>query len=157
MRRVVSLIVWWALLLCLWALYVGTTTRLEILWGIGAAAVGAVAIEVVRSLGLLRFEVDRRWLPRAWKTLPQIVFDFGLIGWELVRALAHGRRVSGAYVAVPFPAGNPALGIDRWRRAWATTLGTMTPNGIVVDIDPETDLALMHSLRPDISTGHQVL
>jgi hypothetical protein len=33
----------------------------------------------------------------------------------------------------------------------------MTPNGIVVDIDPDTDLALMHSIRPDVSTGHQVL
>jgi multisubunit Na+/H+ antiporter MnhE subunit len=157
MRRVVSLVVWWALLVCLWALYVGTSARIEILWGLGAAVVGAVAAEVVRSQGLFRFRVDPRWILRAWKTLPQIVFDFGLIVWELVRALAHGRRVSGAYVAVPFPAGNPALGVDRWRRAFSATVGTMTPNGIVVDIDPDTDLALMHSIRPDVSTGHQVL
>jgi len=157
MRRIVSLVVWWAVLVCLWAVYVGTTAYVEILWGLGAAAIGAVAAEVVRPHNLFRFRIDRRWLPRAWKTLPQIVFDFGLITWELVRALAQRRLVSGAYVAVPFPAGNPARGVDRWRRAWATTLGTMTPNGIVVAIDPDTDLALMHSLRPDVSTGHQVL
>jgi multisubunit Na+/H+ antiporter MnhE subunit len=157
MRRVVSLVVWWALLVCLWALYAGTTTRIEILAGLGAAAIGAAAADVVRSQNLFRFEIDKPWLPRAWKTLPQIVFDFGLVTWELVRALAARRRVSGAYVAVPFPAGNPALGVHRWRRAYATTLGTMTPNGIVVDIDPETDLALMHSIRPDVATGHQVL
>ena len=157
MRRIVSLVVWWALLVCLWTLYVGTTARIEILFGLGAAAVGAIAADVIRSQGLFRFRADRRWLLRCWKIPHQIAFDFGLVCWELVRALAHGRRVSGAYVAVPFPAGNPARGVDRWRRAYATTLGTMTPNGIVVDIDPETDLALMHSIRPDVSTGHQVL
>ena len=156
MRRVVSFVVWWALLVCLWALYVGTTTRLEILWGIGAAAVGAVAIEVVRSQNLLLFRTDRSWLARAWSVPHQIVLDFGLLTWEVLRAVGAPTADSRHVRRVAFETGADHP-VDRWRRAWATTLGTMSPNGIVAEMNRERGTALMHSLRADKSSGQKAL
>src|SRR3954454_24600823 len=134
MRRVVSVVAWWALLVVLWAAYVGTTATVEILWGMAAAAVAAVAAEVVRAQGLVRLRVDRAWLVKGLKIPAPMLFDFRVITWVLARALARGRRVAGRYVAVPFPAG--ATHADHvWRRAYATTLSGMSPNAIPIDID----------------------
>jgi multisubunit Na+/H+ antiporter MnhE subunit len=157
MRRIVSLVVWWALLFGLWTLYVGTTQWIELVFGLGAAALAAVALKVVRSQGLLRFRLDTQWLARGRRVPQQIVFDFGLVTWELVRALAHRRYVQGELFEADFPAGRTDDPRARWRRAWATTLGTMSPNAIVLEIDAERNAALLHSLRTDVSTGREAL
>jgi hypothetical protein len=156
MRRLVSLLVWWAVLVVFWAAFVGTTATVEILWGLGAAAVAAVAAEVVRSQHIVRLRIDRKWLVKGLKLPALMLFDFGVITWVLVTSLARGRRVSGRYVAVAFPAG--ATHADHvWRRAYATTLSGMSPNAIPIDIDVDENLGLLHALRPDLSTGRSVL
>jgi hypothetical protein len=156
MRRLVSFVVWWAVLAVIWTALVGTTATLEVLWGLGAAAVAAAAAEVVRSRDLVRFRVDRTWLVKGLKVPALMAFDFGLITVVLAKALAHGRRVEGSYVTVPFPAG--ATHADhRWRRAYATTLSGMSPNGIPIDIDVDANAGLLHVLDPDVFTGRSVL
>jgi hypothetical protein len=157
MRRLASLVSWWALLVLLWIAYVGTTQTLEVLAGVAAAVIAAVALEVGRSLRLLRFTFERRFFFRGLKAPVEVVFDFGVVTWELLRAVARGRRVSGSYVEVTFPAGEAGRAQHAWRRAYATTVGTLSPNAIVVEIDPAQNSALLHSLRPDLPTGHVVL
>jgi hypothetical protein len=152
MRRIVSLVAWWALFVLLWIAYVGTIARLEVLAGLGAAALAVLALEVVRAQGLLTFRADRRWLLRAWKEPVQIIYDFGLLAWLLVRR----RRIEGEYITVDFPAGG-ARPEQAWRRAWVTTVGTMSPNVIVVEIDDERNAALLHSLDPDAWAGTRPL
>ena len=152
MRRIRSLVTWWALSVLLWIAYVGTTDELEALVGLGAAAVATAAIEVVRAQGLLRFRVDRRWLVRAWTVPAQIAYDFGLLTLLLVRR----RRVAGEYVTVEFPAGE-SRPEHAWRRAWVTTLGTMSPNVLVVELDTERRTALLHSLDTGARRGAQPL
>src|SRR5437879_3806621 len=66
MRRLLSLVVSWALLVLLWIAYVGTLAGTEVLAGVGAAFVAVVALEIVRAQGLLHFRADRAWLARAW-------------------------------------------------------------------------------------------
>ena len=85
-----------------------------------------------------------------------IVFDFGVVTWVLVRALARGRRVEGEWLEIEFPAGD-ARAQYAWRRAYATVLGTMDANAIVVDIDAERKVALLHALAPKLPTGHKAL
>jgi multisubunit Na+/H+ antiporter MnhE subunit len=153
MRRFVSLVVWWALLFLLWLAYVGTTQTIEVLAGIAAAAIAAVALEVARAQRLLNVRFERRHLFSGLKVPVEIVFDFGVVTWELVRR----RRVQGEYVEVPFPAGEQGRAQHVWRRAYATTVGTLSPNAIVVEIDPERNVALLHSLRPDLRTGRIAL
>jgi hypothetical protein len=156
MRRLVSLVVWWAVLVVVWTAYVGTTATLEVLWGMGAAAIAAVAAEVVRSRELVRLRVDRRWLVQGLKVPALMLFDFALITVILAKALARGQRVAGGYVSVPFPAG--ATHRDhRWRRAYATTLSGMSPNGIPIDIDVDANAGVLHVLDAAVFTGKSVL
>ena len=49
MSRIVSLAAWWASFVLLWIAFVGTTTRQEVLAGLGAAVVAVTALEVVRA------------------------------------------------------------------------------------------------------------
>jgi len=149
----VSLVTWWALSVLLWIAYVGTTDELEVLAGLAAAAVAAVALEVARAQGLLRFRVDRRWLVRASTVPAQIVHDFVLVTWLLVR---RRRRIAGEYVTVEFPTGE-SRAEHAWRRAWVATLGTMGPNVVVVDVDPERKTALLHSLDTGAWRGTEPL
>jgi hypothetical protein len=152
-RRAASLVVWFALLAGLWAILVGTRQSMEIEAGLAAAAVGAVFAEVLRSHGLLAYAADLRLLPKALNLVWQIVFDFAVLTWVLVRSLARGRRVEGAWLTVPFPTDEGAKG--RWQRAFATIAGTATPNAIVVDLDRGE--ALLHALEPGVKTGHEVI
>src|SRR3954453_15028013 len=101
MPRVASFLVWFVALEVLWAVLVGTTQSTELIAGLAAAAVGAAFAELLRSLDLFGYRVERGLLARAWK-LPWLVpFDFGVVIWTLVRSLAHGRRVRGEWVRVP--------------------------------------------------------
>jgi hypothetical protein len=88
-RRLASVTVWWAVLVCVWTAFVGTTAKVEVLCGLAAAAVATVAAEVLRAQGLLAVRVERLWeLPA------HAVADFGVVTWALVRALAQRRRVA---------------------------------------------------------------
>lgn len=147
-----SLLAWWALSVLLWIAYVGTTDAFEVLAGLLAAAVAVAALEVARAQGLLRFRVDRRWLVRAAWVPGQVVYDFGLLTLLLVRR----RPVAGEYLTVEFPAGE-SRPEHAWRRAWVATVGTMSPNVLVVDLGTEDKTALLHTLEPGGRRGAQPL
>lgn len=153
MRRVASLLLWLVLLEGLWTMLVGTTQSTELVAGVIAAGVGAALAETMRTMGLLRFRTDPRLLVQAWKLPWQIVFDFAVMTWVLVRSLAHGRRVRGEWLVVPFPTSTGAQA--RWQRAFAATVGTATPNAIVVDLDRGE--AMLHSLEPRVPTGRKAV
>lgn len=153
MRRAVSLLAWFVGLEMLWAVLVGTTQSTELLAGLGAAALGAVFAEVLRTHGLLVVAPDFRLAAKAWK-LPWLVpFDFALVTWVLVRSLARGRRVRGSWVSVPFRVDAGAKG--RWQRAFAVSTSNGAANAIVVDL--HDGQAEMHALAPDVFSGQTVL
>ena len=85
MRRLGAWLSWFALLFGLWLLLVGTVQEVELVAGLCAAAVGASVADVVRSLGLLRFGVEWRWLRLGWRPLVRVVPDFVLVLAALVR------------------------------------------------------------------------
>jgi multisubunit Na+/H+ antiporter MnhE subunit len=156
MRRLLTLVVWWGLLVLLWIAYVGTVAGTELAAGVLAALVAAVALETVRAQGLLHFRTDRVWLLRVWKAPAQIVYDFVLLSWLLVRALARRQRIRGEFLTTPFPTGDLRAAYA-WRRAWVTTLGTMSPNVLVVDLDVDDRTAVLHSLDPEAWAGKEPL
>jgi hypothetical protein len=149
----VSLLGWFALLEALWAVFVGTRQGTELIAGLGAAALGAGLVEVLRSRRLLAYRADLRLLAAAWKLPVNLAFDVALVTWVLIRALAHRRRVRGEWVHADFRTGGGDLG--RWRRAFGAVAGTITPNAIVVDLDGER--ALLHVLERRVKTGRTVL
>ena len=153
MRRAVSVASSWTLLVLLWIAFVGTTDTTEVLVGLLAAAIATFALEVVRAQRLLGFRFERATFIRALGSIAHIPYDFGIVTWELVRALARRRRVAGAYVELPFSAGETGRAQHAWRRAVTTVAGSVAPNTIVVHIDPEQNSALVHTLRADLRAG----
>src|SRR5206468_8810489 len=100
--------------------------------GLAVAAVGATFAQVLRAHGLFEFAPARRVVSSVWKLPYLVLFDFGLVTWTLVRALARGRRVEGRWVTVPYPIDGGAEG--RWERALAVSMANGAANAIVVDM-----------------------
>src|SRR4051794_35165075 len=105
MRRAVSVVSWWTLLVLLWIAFAGTTDRTEVLAGLAAAAIATVSLEVVRAHGLLNFRFERKTFFRGLSAASNIPSDFGVVTLELLRAVARRERVEGTYAEVPFSAG----------------------------------------------------
>ena len=138
-RRLVTWLAWALGLLVLWLLLVGTVARQEVLAGVAAAAIGATAQEVVRSLGLLRARLEWRWLRRIGRPLLRVVPEFlGLMVALLTRRAGTFRRLE-------FPTGGqrPA---DVGRRAFVTFAGSISPARLVVDADRDGGAVLVHEL-----------
>jgi hypothetical protein len=148
-RRVAAWLAWFGGLFLVWLLFVGTVAGLELIAGLCAAAIGATAAEVVRSQGLLNFRVESRWLVRGAGQLLRVVPEFFLV------LAAIGRPSRGAFRTVEFPAGGRRA-VDSGRRAWAALTGSLAPNRLVVDVDPETGKALVHDLVPGAAADELV-
>lgn len=154
MRRAASLVTWFALLLGLWELLVGTFQRTEVFAGLIAAAVGVVFVLLLTELGLLRYTTDLLTAARLAKLLWQLPVELCVVTLVLLKALAHGRRVSGSWVHARYRTGSHEVG--RGQRALATAAGTATPNAIVVDLASGGE-ALLHSLAPTLPGGRSIL
>jgi hypothetical protein len=68
------------------------------------------------------------------------------VSWQALAQLVAPREVRGTLRAVPFRAGGEGSS-DVGRRALAEGLGSLAPNTIVIGIDGERDLLLVHQLR----------
>lgn len=147
MRRALSWLAWWGVLIVVWLLYVGTVNWQERIAGVILAAVAATAAEVVRSLGPLRFRVTARWLARGWVPLVKVVPEFAVVTAALWRALVHGERSPGGFAVADFPAGGERAE-DAGRRAFTTVVGSLAPNTYVVDVAEADGLLLTHTLVP---------
>jgi multisubunit Na+/H+ antiporter MnhE subunit len=138
-------VAWWIALLGLWLLLV-TVSVAELIAGMIAAAIAATAAEVVQAQGLVRFDPDPRWLLRIWKLPRNIVRDCWLVTVALVRQL-RGTPVNSGFRAVPFQRGGGDARASA-RRALVVLAISVSPNSIVIGIDEEADLMLVHQLIP---------
>ena len=129
-----------ALLFGLWVLLAGTGDWLELLAGGCATTLAATAQAVARQRSGRRAQVGPRELSRAAPVLWQALVELGIVLGSLRSGRPHGSFRS---VAVP-ARGHGAS--RRGRRTLATVAGTLPPNTIVVDLDPETGEALVHDL-----------
>jgi hypothetical protein len=146
-------IVWTCALFLVWAVLVGTTQSTELVAGVIAAVVTAVFVVVLRRHGLIGFRADAGIVARAWSIPQHVAYDFFFVLWVLVRELAHGRRVRGQWLRVPFP--HPAGQRGRFARALTALLENESANGMVVDFGEDT--ALLHSLDTRTKTGREIL
>ena len=142
MRKAVAIVFWWAVLLGLWQLFVGQTTKQTTFAGLIAAALAAGAAGLLVRLDLYRFRLDRGLLARG-ATIPwYLVRDFAVVALALLRG-----RPGGRFVEFDFRAQSAG------DRALVGVLGSMTPNAYVVDVDRERRLVLVHELEPKRSKG----
>jgi multisubunit Na+/H+ antiporter MnhE subunit len=128
-------------------LLIDTTQQPELYAGAGATLLAAIAFEVSREQGLVEAALPVRGLIRAWRLLARLPPEISVVSREAVAQLLAPRRAArGTFRAVSFDAGGDDAR-DAGRRALAEALGSLTPNTIVVGVDPDTHLILVHQLR----------
>ena len=117
------------------------------LWTLAGVAVGCgVTGALAREEGFLEVRIVPWWLLRGWRLLYQIPRDIGILCWEALVQLLAPRAVRGEFRAHRFSAVEPtprAMG----RRVVAEALNSVSPNSIVIGVDDERGLLLMHQLR----------
>lgn len=134
----------WMALYGLWLLYVDTLAPSELIAGIPAAALAALALGVLRRRALIPLRPRARWFARSWRLPGKVVADFGLVMWALVRRLS-GQDVRGRFRAFPFSArGDDDESVAR--RVLATAVASLAPNAYVVGFDRRLNRMLVHEL-----------
>jgi multisubunit Na+/H+ antiporter MnhE subunit len=148
-RRIGSIAAHWlvtcALLFAIWLLLVDNYSLPELLTGVGAAAIAATGSELVRMQRIAEILPRGSWLLRTWRPVVRAPRDVVLVLAAIVRQLVRPRARRGFLRAVPFRYGaDDAEG--HARRALASGVGSFAPNTIVIGIDQERELLLVHQL-----------
>jgi multisubunit Na+/H+ antiporter MnhE subunit len=112
----------------------------------GVAVACALAFVLAREQGFAEARVDPRWLLRGWRVLIKVPLYIVLLCREALVQLVAPRQVRGSFRAAAFGAVK-ATPEDAGRRAVSEWLGSLSPNTIVIGVDPERGLVLVHELR----------
>ncbi len=130
----------------LWMLFVSQTQTNEIVAGIAAALIGAVADGVLKAEGYAKFKPRFKWLLLiTWEVW------YVLAGtWAVMLALARrmvGMESQAQFRAVKFEAGGDDA--ESWaRRSLVTAYMTIPPDSIILGVDRNTKLMLVHEIAP---------
>jgi multisubunit Na+/H+ antiporter MnhE subunit len=138
---------WTIALFGLWLALVGTVAGLELIAGVVAALIGAIAVEVVRSRGLL-LGIDPRWLAGLRRPLVQVFVDFFVVMGALARTLATRRPPDDRCLVVDLSGAGGDQRSPGWR-AYAAAAGSLAPNSVVIDVERERRRMLVHKLVPE--------
>lgn len=115
------------------------------------AAVGitsGVAFELAREQGFAEAAIRPSWLGGVWRPVVKVVLNIPVLCWEALVQLVHPRAARGCFRAVRFRATKDTPQ-DAGRRALTEWLGSLAPNTIVVGVDPDRGLLLVHQLRQE--------
>jgi hypothetical protein len=145
MRRVAITLVGAALAGAAYLLLVDTTSLPELYALAAVALLAGIAFEASREQGFAEARVSPRWLARAWRAVARVPLEIALLCREAIEQLLHRKRVRGEFRAIPFRGGEGEE--DRGRFALSEIVGSLAPNTIVIGIDPDSELLLVHQLR----------
>ena len=138
----------WVFLLVLWMLFVSQWKKDELLIGIGAAFLGAVADAIVKAEGFGQFSPKPKWvLLIFW--VPYYVAK-GV--WATLKAFCaelFGHSPDSRFVAKGYKPAKSQDATSAAKRALATAYLTIPPNSIIVGIDSEHERVLMHEIVPE--------
>jgi multisubunit Na+/H+ antiporter MnhE subunit len=128
-------------------LLIDTTLVPEAYLLIGVTLACGVAFTLSREQGFEEARIRPRWFLRGGRVLVKIFVDVALLCRDAVAQLLSPRQVRGQFRAVPFHAAQDTPQ-DAGRRALTEWLGSVAPNTIVVGVDAERELLLVHQLHP---------
>lgn len=131
----------------LYLLAIDTVSLPELYAGAAAVLLSALVSQAARRGGLRGGALRSPALAHSWRALTSLPADTVWVAVAAVAQLASPRASRGVMRAVPFRYGAADDGGDMTRRALAEGLGSLTPNTIVLGIDPQRDLILVHQLR----------
>src|SRR4051812_34235340 len=136
----------WSAAAAIWMVLSDSVRPAELLAGVVVASLAATAAEVVRRQRVAPQAVRPGLSLRAWRVLPRAVPDVARLTRAAVRQAWRRDPVCGRVKAMPFgPTSDDPEG--RARRAVAVGLGSIAPNTIVIGVDQERGLLLVHQLE----------
>ncbi len=145
-RRIGSWVVWWVLLMTFWILLDDSLALAELLAGAGAAALGASLAELVQYQSATHFRLRVEWLGPALRLPLQVATDTLVVFRALWDRLVHGREPPSGFREVPVRWGEETPeGVTR--RVLLVSGRSVTPNTIVLGIDQERGVMVVHQLR----------
>lgn len=127
-------------------LLIDTTSLPELYVLAGVAVTCGVAYRVGRQQEFVEPHIAPSWLLASGRLLVRIPADIVLVCREAVAQLLAPRAVRGTFRAARFDA-VAATPSDTGRRALVETLGSVAPNTIIVGVDADRGLLLVHQLR----------
>jgi hypothetical protein len=127
-------------------LLIDTVSLPELYAGAGAVLLAWAAYESARRQHFAEAAIAPAWLGRSGRVLASVPKQIVLISWDALAQLVSPRPARGSFRAVSFAAGGDSSR-DVGRRALAEGLGSLAPNTIVIGIDRDRDLLLVHQLR----------
>lgn len=145
MRRAGHISVGVALAAAFYMLLIDTVDLPELAAAAVVVALAGLAHQVSLQKADSEVEFEFRWLRRAWRPLAGVPRQILLVSREALLQLVSPRRERGRFRAVPFRAGSGERG--HGRVAMAEGFGSLAPNTIVIGVDPETGLLLVHQLH----------
>jgi multisubunit Na+/H+ antiporter MnhE subunit len=129
------------LLAALYLLLVDTIVLPELIVGAVAAAVGATGAVLCRSQRQELLRPRLRWLRAAGRPALGVFTDLVPLARTLVRR--GSGQLHHVPVAIPGDGGEQAAFV-----AFTEALGSLAPNTVVVDVDRERGVLLVHELAP---------
>jgi multisubunit Na+/H+ antiporter MnhE subunit len=148
-RRAARWLAWWVLMMSFWVAIDDSLQSDELLAGAGAAALAALAAEVVTYQAAVRLHVQPRWLLAAVRLPWEVARDAGLVYSALVRLLLRRQPPDSEFAELPvrYGDGTPRGETRRVLLTWARSLA---PNMFVLGMDAERDVMVVHRLvSPD--------
>lgn len=146
-RRTVGWTLGWIGAGALYLLLIDITSLPELIVGAGAAVVAASGFELARAREETAQRARARWALTTHRALLQVPSDVFAVSLVAVRQLLAPRASVGAFRATSFEAGGEPESGRRGRRALAESMGSFAPNTIVIGVDDERQLMLVHQLR----------
>jgi multisubunit Na+/H+ antiporter MnhE subunit len=147
MRRVALTAVAFVLAAGFYLVLIDTVDSPELYVGAGVALLAAAAFEVAREQGLAEVAPPSGWLAAAARGAARVPAQVAMVSCQALAQVLAREPSRGVFRAVPFEAGGDSAR-DAGRRALAEALGSLAPGTIVVGIDTERNLLLVHQLHP---------
>jgi multisubunit Na+/H+ antiporter MnhE subunit len=140
-------LIWWALLAGLWLALVDTVLVPELVAGAVAATIAATGAGIVRRQRRLLLRPRAAWIRSAGRPLRRTVADLVPLARALWRRGIRREHDHGALAEVPYAAVGDTPDAAA-HRVFTQALGSLAPNTIVVDVDRDRGVLLVHQLVP---------
>jgi hypothetical protein len=127
-------------------LLIDTSSHPELWAGLGAWLLAAAMYEISREQGFAEARFDLAWLARVWRVAVRVPSHIALVSGDALMQVFQPRSPRGQFRAVSFEACGEDS-VDAGRRALAEALGSFAPNTIVIGVDTERKLLLVHQLH----------
>lgn len=144
-RRAARWLVWWAAMMSFWVAIDDSLQPDELLAGAGAAALAALAAEVVTYQAAVRLHVRPRWLLAAVRLPGDVARDTWIVFAALSRLLLRRRPPDSEFAELPVRYGDDTPR-DQTRRVLLTWERSLAPNTFVLGMDAERDVMVVHRL-----------